>query len=88
MIIEPPQTNKKQQQIPWIEKYRPSSLDEVIAHEEIINTSNHSSHTQLLVQKFRTENRLPNLLLYGPPGTGKTSTIIALAKQMYAKSYS
>lgn len=29
------------------------------------------------------ENRLPHLLLYGPPGTGKTSTILAVARQMY-----
>ena len=30
------------------------------------------------------EDRLPHLLFYGPPGTGKTSTILALAKQIYA----
>ena len=29
------------------------------------------------------ENRLPHLLLYGPPGTGKTSTILAVARQIY-----
>ena len=29
------------------------------------------------------ENQLPHLLFYGPPGTGKTSTILALARQMY-----
>lgn len=32
------------------------------------------------------ENQLPHLLLYGPPGTGKTSTILALARQMYGKN--
>ena len=30
------------------------------------------------------EDRLPHLLLYGPPGTGKTSTILAVAKQIYS----
>ena len=35
------------------------------------------------VNKFVTQNRLPHLLFYGPPGTGKTSTILAVAKQMY-----
>jgi len=29
------------------------------------------------------EDRLPHLLLYGPPGTGKTSTILAVAHQIY-----
>lgn len=30
------------------------------------------------------EERLPHLLFYGPPGTGKTSTILAVAKQIYS----
>lgn len=29
----------------------------------------------------------PHLLFYGPPGTGKTSTIKAVAQQMYGKAY-
>ena len=37
------------------------------------------------VQKFIKEDRLPHLLFYGPPGTGKTSTILAIAKQLYTK---
>ena len=32
-------------------------------------------------------NRLPHLLFYGPPGTGKTSTVLALAKQLYGRSW-
>ena len=32
------------------------------------------------------EDQLPHLLFYGPPGTGKTSTILALARQMYGKT--
>ena len=39
------------------------------------------------VKKFNEKQQLPNLLLYGPPGTGKTSTIIALAKMIYAAKY-
>lgn len=31
-------------------------------------------------------NQLPHLLLYGPPGTGKTSTILALARELYGPS--
>ena len=27
--------------------------------------------------------QLPHLLFYGPPGTGKTSTILAVAKELY-----
>ena len=60
--------------LPWVEKYRPSGLDELISHEDIIRT----------IRKFMDENRLPHLLFYGPPGTGKTSTILACAKELYS----
>jgi len=30
---------------------------------------------------------VPHLLLYGPPGTGKTSTILALAKEMFGLDF-
>lgn len=38
------------------------------------------------VKRLTTENRLPHMLLYGPPGTGKTSTILAVARQIYGTS--
>ncbi|EFO26207.1 replication factor C subunit 3 [Loa loa] len=60
--------------MPWVEKYRPVSLTEVVSHGEITET----------LMKLINENRLPHLLFYGPPGTGKTSTILAAAKMMYA----
>ncbi|KAG6014731.1 hypothetical protein E4U41_004780 [Claviceps citrina] len=56
-----------------IEKYRPTTLDDVSGHQDILATIN----------KFVEANRLPHLLLYGPPGTGKTSTILALARRIY-----
>ncbi|KAG5298706.1 activator 1 subunit 3 [Histoplasma capsulatum G186AR] len=59
--------------LPWVEKYRPNSLEEVSGHHDIISTIN----------RFIDKNRLPHLLLYGPPGTGKTSTILALARRIY-----
>ncbi|KAH8885361.1 P-loop containing nucleoside triphosphate hydrolase protein [Thozetella sp. PMI_491] len=59
--------------LPWIEKYRPVSLNDVEGHQDILTTIN----------KFIDANRLPHLLLYGPPGTGKTSTVLALARRIY-----
>ncbi|KIW57758.1 hypothetical protein PV05_02318 [Exophiala xenobiotica] len=59
--------------LPWVEKYRPNTLDDVSGHQDILATIN----------RFVEHNRLPHLLLYGPPGTGKTSTILALARQIY-----
>ena len=37
-----------------------------------------------VVEKFVSNDNLPHLLFYGPPGTGKTSSILAIAKQIYS----
>jgi len=52
--------------IPWVEKYRPSTFDNIVL----------SSHNQQILNNMLTMDIFPNLLLYGPPGTGKTTTII------------
>src|SRR2546421_212225 len=38
-------------------------------------------------RKTKTKKKLPHLLFYGPPGTGKTSTILAIARQMYGPGF-
>jgi len=60
--------------LPWVEKYRPTKLNELISHEEIIST----------ISRFVDSGKLPHLLFYGPPGTGKTSTILACARELYS----
>ncbi|KAG8233975.1 hypothetical protein J437_LFUL014494 [Ladona fulva] len=68
---EPPKAN-----LPWVEKYRPKGLDELISHTDIIRT----------LDKFIKDDQLPHLLFYGPPGTGKTSTILACARKIYSST--
>ncbi|OCH91474.1 P-loop containing nucleoside triphosphate hydrolase protein [Obba rivulosa] len=63
--------------LPWVEKYRPVTLDDVVSHKDITST----------IEKFIEKNRLPHLLFYGPPGTGKTSTILAVARRIYGADY-
>ncbi|EFN56281.1 hypothetical protein CHLNCDRAFT_145161 [Chlorella variabilis] len=63
-------------EVPWSEKYRPRTLDQISAHTDIIDT----------IRKLLDENQLPHLLFYGPPGTGKTSTILAIAREIYGSS--
>ena len=60
--------------LPWVEKYRPNALQELISHDDIVKT----------IRKFISQDKLPHLLFYGPPGTGKTSTILACAKEIYS----
>ena len=75
--------------LPWVEKYRPSKLDEVISQNDIISTRIFKyQHTHCLVKRFIESKRLPHLLFYGPPGTGKTTTILACAKMLYGNNHS
>lgn len=62
-----------QKEIPWVEKYRPKKLDDIIQQEETV---------RILKNAIKTKN-LPHLLLYGGPGTGKTSAILACAMQLF-----
>lgn len=64
-------------QLPWIEKYRPNSLDEMIDHGEKIQT------LRSLIEK----GEMTHLLFYGPAGCGKTSMILACAKKLYGEQY-
>jgi replication factor C subunit 2/4 len=64
---------KKEQTIPWVEKYRPKKLNDVVEQIEII---------KLLNKTLETGDFL-HYLFYGPPGTGKTSTVLALVHQLY-----
>lgn len=66
-----------QTKIPWTEKYRPTNLDDVMYQEEI---------KCMLRNSIKTGN-LQHLLLYGPAGTGKTSTILAVAREIFGKEY-
>jgi replication factor C subunit 3/5 len=69
---------KETDNLPWVEKYRPLSLQDLISHEDIIQTIN------ALIDK----NKLPHMLLYGPAGTGKTSTILACARKVHGPKFS
>ena len=56
--------------MPWVEKYRPSNLDDIVL----------DSNNKLILKNIVKNKQFPNLLFYGPPGTGKTTTITNLIK--------
>jgi replication factor C subunit 2/4 len=59
----------------WVEKYRPTKLDQISAQTEVI---------QSLKKVLETKN-LPHLIFFGPSGCGKTSTILALSKELFGE---
>ena len=58
-----PSTVKKKSgyDVPWVERYRPQTLDEVVGNEE----------TLVRLSSIAKDGNMPNLILSGPPGTGK-----------------
>jgi len=70
-------SDTKNEQIPWVEKYRPTHFENIV-----LDPINRQLFTQII-----EKNQFPNLLFYGPPGTGKTTTIINLIHE-YQKTYS
>jgi len=67
----------KERNLPWIEKYRPSTFPEIVGNQETVS--------RLAV--FARDGNVPNIIIAGPPGVGKTTTIMCLARQMLGPSY-
>ena len=56
----------------WVERYRPSTVEELILPEGIKNT----------FREIIGGDKIPNLILSGSAGTGKTSAAIVLCKEL------
>ena len=63
--------------LPWIEKFRPERLDDIVDHKDKIKT----------LRNLISKDQLTHMIFYGTPGTGKTSTILACAREMYGEDY-
>ena len=62
---------------PWIEKYRPSKLSQIVGNKRIVSN----------LQSIAESGNLPNLILSGPPGTGKTTCVLALAHELLGENF-
>ena len=62
-------------ELPWVEKYRPERLQDVVGQEEIIKR----------LKSYVSTRNVPNMLFSGSAGIGKTSAAVALARELYGK---
>jgi replication factor C subunit 2/4 len=73
----PATTTKPTFELPWVEKYRPQVLKDVVGNEDAV--------ARLSV--IAEEGNMPNLILAGPPGIGKTTSVLALAHALLGPSF-
>ena len=60
---------------PWVEKYRPRKLEEVVNQKGIVNR----------LQQFISDKSMPHLIFAGPAGTGKTTSALAIVRELYGR---
>ncbi|RCK57720.1 Replication factor C subunit 4 [Candida viswanathii] len=64
-------------ELPWVEKYRPRKLDDIVGNEETIE------RLKLVVQ----DGNMPNMIISGLPGIGKTTSVHCLAYELLGDRY-
>jgi replication factor C small subunit len=62
----------------WVEKYRPTKLDQVINQAEIVNG---------LSNLVRNSSEIPHLLFAGSAGVGKTTTALCIARELLGQDW-
>lgn len=65
----------KKKYLPWIEKYRPKNLEEIVGQTNNIEC----------IERLIKGRSLPHLLFYGNSGTGKTSTVLSIVNRLFGK---
>ena len=62
-------------EIPWVEKYRPKTFDNIISQNIAINN----------IKEFIKNPNMPHMIFTGPAGTGKTSTALIIVQNFLSK---
>ena len=63
--------------IPWVEKYRPVKLDDIIGNSNIIK------QLKCIVKN----GNMPHMILVGRPGVSKTTSCVCLARELLGENF-
>ncbi|XP_055342978.1 replication factor C subunit 4-like [Paramacrobiotus metropolitanus] len=72
-FFAPKSTNAVKKSLPWVDKYRPKSVEEIAFQTDVV----------AVLRNALKGNEFPHFLFYGPPGTGKTSAILAVCRELF-----
>lgn len=64
-------------ELPWVEKYRPVFLDDIVGNTETIDR----------LKIIAKDGNMPHVIISGMPGIGKTTSILCLARQLLGEAY-
>ncbi|KAG8936488.1 replication factor C subunit 4 [Tulasnella sp. 419] len=64
-------------ELPWVEKYRPKELDDIVGNSDTIDR----------LKVIAREGNCPHIIISGLPGIGKTTSIHCLAHAMLGDAY-
>ncbi|KTW26094.1 replication factor C subunit 4 [Pneumocystis carinii B80] len=65
------------EELPWIEKYRPMCLEDIMGNEETIER----------LKVISVNGNMPHIMISGMPGIGKTTSVICLARKMLGDAF-
>ncbi|KAK9462742.1 P-loop containing nucleoside triphosphate hydrolase protein [Lipomyces oligophaga] len=63
--------------LPWVEKYRPIYLDDIVGNEETVER----------LKIIARDGNMPHIIISGMPGIGKTTSVLCLARQLLGENY-
>ncbi|KAH8548347.1 P-loop containing nucleoside triphosphate hydrolase protein [Umbelopsis sp. PMI_123] len=64
-------------ELPWVEKYRPTILKDIVGNEDTVER----------LSTIARDGNMPNIILSGLPGIGKTTSILCLARELLGDAH-
>ena len=59
----------------WVEKYRPKKLDDIVGQDDIMER----------LKAYVKTKTVPHMIFAGPAGVGKTTSVLALAREVFGE---